>query len=129
MRGRPTAFCNITHVCRSLVRKRITATQLFFTPPLGHPVRQRCSLLKRPVRWQPDPLRCHHAGGCRVRVSLTYTKSVLFPYPLSSCSYRLYLHYTIYCLFLYFACNSIFLRLCKKMTATHALSRDTHLRS
>ena len=59
---------------------------LFFTPPLGHPVHQRCSLLKRPARSQPDPLRCHHAGGSRVRVSLTYTKSVLFPYPFYSCS-------------------------------------------
>ena len=59
---------------------------LFFAPPLGHPVHQRCSLLKRPARLQPDPLRCHHAGGSCVRISLTYTKSVLFPYPLSSCS-------------------------------------------
>ena len=59
---------------------------LFFAPPLGHPVHQRCPLLKRPARLQSDPLRCHHAGGSRARVSLTYTKSVSFPYPLSSCS-------------------------------------------
>ena len=44
---------------------------LIFTPPLSHPVHQRCLLLKRPARLQSDPLRCHHAGGSRARVSLT----------------------------------------------------------
>ena len=66
---------------------------LIFAPPLGHPVHQRCPLLNRPARLQSDPLRCHHAG-----VSLTYTKSVSFPNPLSlvlRCSYRLLFDYNI----------------------------------